>query len=71
VAVGIPHEPLSKSPAEIVQAAGGRAHPAAGLPEALRMAAAALPEGGRILVCGSLYLAGRVLAENGTARMAA
>jgi dihydrofolate synthase/folylpolyglutamate synthase len=39
------------------------AHP--GLAEALRAAAADAGRGGRVLICGSLYLAGAILRENG------
>ncbi len=52
-------------PTELAAAAralGIAAAPAAGIAEAV--AAAAAP-GARVLICGSLYLAGRVLAENG------
>jgi dihydrofolate synthase/folylpolyglutamate synthase len=64
-AVTIPGEP-NASPAEAI-AAAARAHavPARTAPTiADAVAAAAVPDG-RVLICGSLYLAGRVLAENG------
>jgi dihydrofolate synthase / folylpolyglutamate synthase len=44
--------------------AGIAATPRASIAEAITAAAASAPEG-RVLICGSLYLAGRVLAENG------
>jgi dihydrofolate synthase/folylpolyglutamate synthase len=43
---------------------GIAATPRASIAEAITAAAAGAPEG-RVLICGSLYLAGRVLAENG------
>ena len=53
-------------PAEELAAAAGAmgfsAAPASGIAEAVASAAAA---DARVLICGSLYLAGRVLAENG------
>ncbi len=66
-AVEIPGEAATLSAAETVaaaQAAGIPAVAAAGVSDAVAAIAAADPEG-RILVCGSLYLAGRVLRENG------
>ena len=47
----------------IVEASGGRARPGPTVEDALR----ALPVGGssRILICGSLYLAGEVLKADG------
>ncbi len=65
VAVAIPGEPNARSADELAAAAialGLSAMPASGLAEAV--AAAAAPSA-RVLICGSLYLAGRVLAENG------
>ncbi len=46
---------------------GIAAHPAAGVAQALSSIRVAAPPGrpGRVLICGSLYLAGAVLAENG------
>ncbi len=53
--------------AKIAEAAGLPARPAASIEEALSIVAQrAWPEPPRILVCGSLYLAGEVLAANGT-----
>ncbi len=64
-AVTIPGEPNAR-PAEAIAASaralGLVAAPAATIADAV--AAAAAP-GARVLICGSLYLAGRVLAENG------
>jgi len=66
-AVEIPGEPNSLSAPEAVeraQQAGFEAAPSASVGAAV---AAALAQGapGRILICGSLYLAGRILADNG------
>jgi dihydrofolate synthase / folylpolyglutamate synthase len=51
--------------AEIARAAGLPARPIASLDEALAVASALEPMP-RILICGSLYLAGRVLKANGS-----
>ncbi len=64
-AVAIPGEPNARPPEELAEAArrlGIDASPAPDLAAAVARAAA---PGGRALICGSLYLAGRVLAENG------
>ena len=67
-AVSIPGEAATLTAAETVAAARGAgfadAAPAADVAEAVAAISAAAPEG-RILICGSLYLAGRVLRENG------
>jgi len=66
-ALAIPGEPNARPAAELAEAAaslGIDAAPAPGIADAI--AAAAAP-GARTLICGSLYLAGRVLAENGAA----
>jgi dihydrofolate synthase / folylpolyglutamate synthase len=65
--VAIPGEASTLSADEAAAAAhavGIKAEPRAGVAEAIAMAAASAPNG-RILICGSLYLAGRVLTENG------
>jgi dihydrofolate synthase/folylpolyglutamate synthase len=65
VALAIPGEANARTADELAAAAtalGMEATPAPSLAEAV--AAAAAP-GARVLICGSLYLAGRVLAENG------
>ncbi|WP_414899002.1 bifunctional folylpolyglutamate synthase/dihydrofolate synthase [Rhodovulum sp. YEN HP10] len=66
-AVSIPGE-TATLPAEATRAAadasGFRADTAADVADAVARIAAATPEA-RILICGSLYLAGRVLRENG------
>ena len=68
--VGVPHEANSFSAEEMAtraSAAGLSARPAPGLVEAmtvLRDMATGQPPP-RILICGSLYLAGHILAENG------
>ena len=59
-AVAEPGQHLALPVAEIIAAAGGRARPG----PTVRAALAALPRGGapaRVLICGSLYLAGEVL----------
>jgi dihydrofolate synthase/folylpolyglutamate synthase len=65
-AVAIPGEANSLSAAEAAEAARAAGIAAREQPS-IRAAvqAAALPQS-RVLICGSLYLAGRVLAENGT-----
>jgi dihydrofolate synthase/folylpolyglutamate synthase len=66
-AVAIPGEAAAlaaEDTAAAARAAGLAAAPAAGVAEAVAAIAARDP-GGRILICGSLYLAGRVLRENG------
>lgn len=65
--VTIPGEPATLEAEETVAAAravGLRAEVSPTLAAAVEAAAAEEP-GGRILICGSLYLAGRVLRENG------
>ena len=65
-AVPIPGEAGALSAAEAAAAAGG----GAGVHESVAAALETLPRDpdrpARVLICGSLYLAGRVLAENGT-----
>lgn len=67
VAVSIPGE-ANTLPAEVTAAAasgaGINARTASGVAAALDLIASRNP-GARVLICGSLYLAGRVLAENG------
>jgi dihydrofolate synthase/folylpolyglutamate synthase len=66
-AVAIPGEAASLDAdalAEAARSAGIEAEVAPGVEAALRSVLAAAP-GGRVLICGSLYLAGRVLRENG------
>jgi dihydrofolate synthase / folylpolyglutamate synthase len=65
VALAIPGEANARPADELAAAAaalGIDAVPAPGLAEAVAEASA---PGNRVLICGSLYLAGRVLAENG------
>ena len=69
-AVAIPGEANAASPEHIVAVAirlGIAAGPAAGIEAALAEFAATMPGPGpaRVLICGSLYLAGTVLRENG------
>lgn len=67
-AVRIPGEAASLSAetaARYATEAGIAATPAASVMDALKAHLAAAREPGRILICGSLYLAGQVLRENG------
>jgi len=67
-AVAIPGEPNSLSAeaaAAHARACGIAARPRASLAEAVAAAVEGAGPEGRVLICGSLYLAGRVLAENG------
>ena len=66
-AVSIPGEAATlpaEATAAAARAAGLPAEPAAGVADAVAAIAARDPAG-RILICGSLYLAGRVLRDNG------
>ena len=66
--VPVPDEPASRDPVEAAALAaelGWRARPARDLENALRAIVAAAPEPSRVLICGSLYLAGHVLRSNG------
>jgi dihydrofolate synthase/folylpolyglutamate synthase len=71
-AIAIPDEPASLSAADVLSAATGaglRAAPAEGVEQALRAIAEECGGTGtppRVLICGTLYLAGHVLALNGT-----
>ena len=65
-ALTIPGEENARSAddiADIAKSIGIRAASRRSIAEAV---AGAAEPGGRVLICGSLYLAGRVLAENGT-----
>ena len=65
-ALTIPGEENARSAddiADIAKSIGIRATSRRGITEAVTAAA---EPGTRVLICGSLYLAGRVLAENGT-----
>ncbi len=67
-AVAIPGEPNSLSAAEAAahaEACGISAQSAGDTATALRELVAAAEGPGRVLICGSLYLAGKVLADNG------
>jgi len=67
-AVAIPGEANAAPPEQIVAAAirqGIDASPAAGIDAALAEFAATMAGPARVLICGSLYLAGTVLRENG------
>jgi dihydrofolate synthase / folylpolyglutamate synthase len=66
--VPIPDEPNAfdaESLAEIARAEGFDVTPATSIPDALLRSQAALEEPGRVLICGSLYLAGHVLKLHG------
>jgi len=64
-AVRDPGQHLAMPVEEIVAASGGAARPGGTVEEALALLPHAPP--GRVLVCGSLYLAGEVLKADGTA----
>jgi dihydrofolate synthase/folylpolyglutamate synthase len=66
--VPVPGEPASRDPIEAAALAirlGIPAMPARDLAEALRATIAAEPGPARVLICGSLYLAGHVLRDHG------
>lgn len=72
-AVAIPGEEGSLSAAEAASVAlrhGIAATPAASVADAVRELALVAGQPARVLICGSLYLAGSVLAENGDDRVA-
>jgi dihydrofolate synthase / folylpolyglutamate synthase len=65
--VPVPDEPASRDPIEAAAEAarlGIAATPAPDVASALGAIAAAEPDSARVLVCGSLYLAGHILREN-------
>ena len=67
-ALAIPGEPNALSPRELVAeaaAVGLEATATSGVEQAIEAITQEASHPARILVCGSLYLAGRVLAENG------
>jgi dihydrofolate synthase/folylpolyglutamate synthase len=65
--VAIPGEPHSRTAAQVVAAAGAEGLAAAAAADVATALADLIATGpvGRVLICGSLYLAGTVLAENG------
>ena len=66
-AIAIPGEPNSLTTEEASafgEAAGAKVKPAPDLLNAIQELKADLPGPGRILICGSLYLAGRVLQDH-------
>ncbi|WP_419899861.1 bifunctional folylpolyglutamate synthase/dihydrofolate synthase [Roseomonas sp. USHLN139] len=65
-AVAEPGQHLAMPVEAIVEASGGVAKPGPTVAEALRAVAAAGGEPGRVLICGSLYLAGEVLKADNT-----
>ena len=64
-AVEIPGEPNALPAAALAQAATALGIAATPAPDVAQAVAAVAVPGARILICGSLYLAGRVLADNG------
>ena len=54
----------AETTAEVARSVGMTAHADADVAGALARIAAEAPEA-RVLICGSLYLAGRILRENG------
>ncbi|MDJ0391411.1 folylpolyglutamate synthase/dihydrofolate synthase family protein [Roseomonas sp. E05] len=66
-AVAEPGQHLAMPVEEIVAASGGVARPGPEVADALRAIAAMKGSPGRVLICGSLYLAGEVLKADGTA----
>ncbi|GBF28389.1 dihydrofolate synthase/folylpolyglutamate synthase [bacterium MnTg02] len=70
VTVSIPGEENAYGADELAhhaRQAGLSAEPASSIAEALRISSSAAPGAARILICGSLYLAGHVYAEHGAA----
>ncbi|MFZ6762975.1 bifunctional folylpolyglutamate synthase/dihydrofolate synthase [Pseudoroseomonas sp. WGS1072] len=65
-AVAEPGQHLAVPVEGIVAASGGRARPGPRVADALRAIAAEAGEPGRVLICGSLYLAGEVLKADGS-----
>jgi dihydrofolate synthase/folylpolyglutamate synthase len=66
--VPVPDEPASRDPVEAAQLASGlgvSARPAGDVESALRAICGTQPAPSRVLICGSLYLAGHVLRDNG------
>jgi len=66
-AVAEPGQHLAMPVEEIIAASGGVARPGPEVADALRAIAEAKEPPGRVLICGSLYLAGEVLKADGTA----
>ncbi|WP_439576880.1 bifunctional folylpolyglutamate synthase/dihydrofolate synthase [Elioraea sp.] len=64
-AVAEPEQHLARSPEEIVAASGGAARIGPRIADALAAIVASTERPGNVLICGSLYLAGVVLRENG------
>src|SRR5690606_10324115 len=65
-AVAEPGQHLAMPVEDIVAASGGVAHPGPHVADALHAIAAAGGPPGRVLICGSLYLAGEILKADGT-----
>ena len=64
-AVAEPGQHAAQSPDALVAASRGRARVGPGVADAIAAILREADRPGRVLVCGSLYLAGRILAENG------
>jgi dihydrofolate synthase/folylpolyglutamate synthase len=64
-AVAEPDQHLAQAPEAIVAASGGVARIGPRVADALAAIVASGDRPGRVLICGSLYLAGVVLRENG------
>ncbi|GIX08891.1 folylpolyglutamate synthase/dihydrofolate synthase family protein [Elioraea sp.] len=64
-AVAEPDQHLAQAPEEIVAASGGAARIGPRVADALAAIIASADRTGNVLICGSLYLAGVVLRENG------
>jgi dihydrofolate synthase/folylpolyglutamate synthase len=64
-AVAEPDQHLAQAPEEIVAASGGAARIGPRVADALAAIIASADRPGNVLICGSLYLAGVVLRENG------
>nr|WP_321984122.1 folylpolyglutamate synthase/dihydrofolate synthase family protein [uncultured Lichenicoccus sp.] len=64
-AVAEPHQHMALSVEAIIEASGGRALRGPTVAEAVAAIVREAPEPGRILICGSLYLAGEVLKAEG------
>jgi dihydrofolate synthase / folylpolyglutamate synthase len=64
-AIAIPEEPNARSAEELAAAARALGIAAASAPGIAEAVASVAAPDARVLICGSLYLAGRVLAENG------
>jgi dihydrofolate synthase/folylpolyglutamate synthase len=64
-AVAEPDQHLAQAPAEIIAASGGRARRGPRVADAVATIAREAEGEGRVLICGSLYLAGVILRDHG------